>query len=169
MELSSSSCAEIGVPIFLRRVSQGISVVAHRKASHLSCMMVNGGFLWGQSRGIVHHFALIWATPSYFTFLRGYQCHSRLVRDFWGTLCSSVKQIKDPYLFDWEQAVALQAEQGNRATSLSEGEISWFFSSCGGNLGYILELRRWYPLKTYVCSAASGHLSSYDGHLRNLN
>ena len=28
MELSSSSCAEIGVPIVLRRVSQGISVVA---------------------------------------------------------------------------------------------------------------------------------------------
>ena len=28
MELSSSSCAEIGVPIYLRRVSQGISVVA---------------------------------------------------------------------------------------------------------------------------------------------
>ena len=28
MELSSSSCAEIGVPIDLRRVSQGISVVA---------------------------------------------------------------------------------------------------------------------------------------------
>ena len=27
MELSSSSCAEIGVPIDLRRVSQGISVV----------------------------------------------------------------------------------------------------------------------------------------------
>ena len=28
MELSSSSCAEIGVPLDLRRVSQGISEVA---------------------------------------------------------------------------------------------------------------------------------------------
>ena len=28
MELSSSSCAEIGVPLDLRRVSQGISVVS---------------------------------------------------------------------------------------------------------------------------------------------
>ena len=27
MKLSLSSCAEIGVPIYLRRVSQGISVV----------------------------------------------------------------------------------------------------------------------------------------------
>ena len=32
VELSSSSCAEIGVPIDLRRVSQGISGVAQRKA-----------------------------------------------------------------------------------------------------------------------------------------
>ena len=28
MELSSSSCGEIGVPIDLRRVSQGISIVS---------------------------------------------------------------------------------------------------------------------------------------------
>ena len=43
MELSSSSCAAIGVPMDLRRVSQGISGVAQRKPSQLSCMMVNGG------------------------------------------------------------------------------------------------------------------------------
>ena len=30
------------------------------------------------------------------------------MRDFWGTLCTSVKQIKAPYLFDWEQGIALQ-------------------------------------------------------------
>ena len=40
-----------------------------------------------------------------------------------GTVCSSVKQIKDPYLFDWEQGIALHAMQGNRASSLSEGEV----------------------------------------------
>ena len=45
MELSSSSCAEISVPIDLRRVSQGISGVAQRKSSHLSCMMGKGGLL----------------------------------------------------------------------------------------------------------------------------
>ena len=65
---------------------------------------------------------------------------SRLVREFWGTLFSSVKQIKAPYLFDWEQGIALHAMHGNRASSLSEGEVSWFFSSCGGNLVYILKL-----------------------------
>ena len=65
-----------------------------------------------------------------------------LVRDFWGTLCSSIKQIKAPFLFDWEQGIALYAMKGNRASSLSEGEVSWFFSNCGGKLGYILELRQ---------------------------
>ena len=44
MELSSRSCAVIGVPIDLRRVSQGISEVAQRKAIQLSCMMAMGHF-----------------------------------------------------------------------------------------------------------------------------
>ena len=34
---------------------------------------------------------------------------------------------------------------------------------------YILELRRGWPFETRVCSAKSGLLSSYDGHLRKLN
>ena len=34
---------------------------------------------------------------------------------------------------------------------------------------YTLELRRGWPLETRVCSAKSGHLSSYDGHLGKLN
>ena len=45
MELSSSSCAEIGVTIDLRRVSQGISGLAQRKPSQLSSMMGNGALL----------------------------------------------------------------------------------------------------------------------------
>ena len=49
-------------------------------------------------------------------------------------------QIKAPYLFDWEQILALHTMQGDRASSLNEGEVSWLFSSCGGNLVYILEL-----------------------------
>ena len=34
---------------------------------------------------------------------------------------------------------------------------------------YILELRRRWPFETEVCSAKSGLLSSYDGHLRKLS
>ena len=40
-----SSCAEIGVPIYFRRVSQGISGIAQRKPSQMSCMMGNGALL----------------------------------------------------------------------------------------------------------------------------
>ena len=45
-------------------------------------------------------------------------------------------------MFDWENSIALHAMQGNRASSLGEGEDSWVFSSYGRHLGYILELRR---------------------------
>ena len=38
-------------------------------------------------------------------------------------------------MFDWEHGIALHAMHGNRASSLGEGEVSWFFSSCGGNRG----------------------------------
>ena len=44
-------------------------------------------------------------------------------------------------MFDWENAIALHSMQGNRASSRGEGEVSCVFSSCGMNLGYILELR----------------------------
>ena len=43
-------------------------------------------------------------------------------------------------MFDWKHGNALHAMQGNQASSLGEGEVSWFFSSCSGNLGYMLEL-----------------------------
>ena len=59
--------------------------------------------------------------------------------------------------------------QGNQASSPGEGYVSWDFSSCGGNLGYILELQRVWSFETSLCSAKSGLLSSYDGHLMNLN
>ena len=169
MELSSSSCAEIGVPINWRRVSKGISVVAWRKSSHLSCMMGKRELFWSQYRGIGLNLELICAIPRYFTFLWWHQCSSRLVRDFWGTLCTSVKQIKAPYLFDWEQGIALHALQGNQASSFCERGVWWFFSSCSRKLGYVLELRRGKSLKTFVFSETSGLLSSYDGHIRNLN
>ena len=71
-------------------------------------------------------------------------------------------------MFDGVHVIALHAMQGNWASSGGEGEVSWFFSSCGRNLGYILELWQGWPFKIHVWSATSGHLSSYEGHLRNL-
>ena len=72
-------------------------------------------------------------------------------------------------MFDSENGIALHAMQGNRASFPSEGDVSYDFSSCGRNLGYILELQRGWPFETPLCSAKSGLLSSDDGHLRNLN
>ena len=142
LELSMSTCAEIGVPIHLRRVSQWISLIAQSKTSQLPCMMGNWALLWSQGTGIGLPFKLIWATLNYFTFLPWHQCSSRLVNYFWGPLSKSVKQIKASYMFDWEKGIALHEMQGNRASSVSEGEVSWFLSNCGGNLGYNLELRQ---------------------------
>ena len=72
-------------------------------------------------------------------------------------------------MFDSEYEISLHAMQGNQDSSPIEGDFSWDFSSCGRNLGYILELQRGWTFETPRCSAMSGLLSSYDGHLRNLN
>ena len=59
-------------------------------------------------------------------------------------------------MFYWENAIALDTMQGNRASSRREGNVSNVFSSCGRNLGYILELQRGCPFETLVCSLKSG-------------
>ena len=56
-------------------------------------------------------------------------------------------------MFDWEYGVALHAMQGNRASSTGEKDVSLDFSSCGRNLGYILELQWGWPFETPLCSA----------------
>ena len=112
---------------------------------------------------------LISATLSYFAFQSLHQSSSRLVTVFLGTLWCSIKKIEAPYLSDSELSIALHPMQGNQASSPGEGYVSWDFSSCGRNLGYILELDQGWPFSTPLCSAKSGILFSYDGHLRNLN
>ena len=72
-------------------------------------------------------------------------------------------------MFNWEYDIALHEMQGNEASSPSDGYVSWVFSSCGRNVGYILEFQRRWPFETPLCSAKSGLLSSYEVHLRNLN
>ena len=63
-----------------------------------------------------------------------------LVTEFLGTFCCSIKKIESPYVFDWEYGIALHTMQGHRASSPAEGDVSWDLSSCGRNLGYILEI-----------------------------
>ena len=88
---------------------------------------------------------------------------------FLGTLLCSTKKIEATYVFNWEYDIALHEMQGNQASSPSEGYVSWDFSSCGGYMGYILELEQGWPFETILCQAKSGLLSSYDRLLRNLN
>ena len=40
-------------------------------------------------------------------------------------------------MFDWENAIALDTMQRNRASSRGEGEVSWVFSSCGRHRGIL--------------------------------
>ena len=119
-------------------------------------MMWHERRLWIQWRGNVLLLELIWGTPINFVFLRWHQCSSRLMRVLLGTLCSSITQIEAPYVFDWENAIAQDTMQHNRASSRTEGKVSWVFSSCGRNLGYILELQWGCPFETLVCSLKSG-------------
>ena len=79
--------------------------------------------------------------------------------------CVGINEVKAPFKFDVEHGISLHAMQGNRASFQGEGEVSWFFLSCGGNLGYILECGRGWPFKTCFCSATSGLLSRCVGHL----
>ena len=79
---------------------------------------------------------------------------------FLGTLWCSIKHIEAPYVFDWEHKIALHPMQGIRALTPAEGDVSWDFSSCSRNLGYILELQRVWPFETPLGSAKSGFLSS---------
>ena len=72
-------------------------------------------------------------------------------------------------MFDRENTIAVDTMQANRASSRGERKVSWVFSSCGMNLGYILELRRGCPFETGVCSVKSTNLSRYEGQLRNVN
>ena len=72
-------------------------------------------------------------------------------------------------MFAGKHGIALHAMLGIWASSPGKWDVSWFLSSCGWTLGYILELHREWPFKTCVGSATSGLLSSHEGHLRNLH
>ena len=138
-------------------------------SSHLLYMIWNAGWLWSQCRGNALHLELLWGTPTSFAFLRSDQCSTRLMTVFLGILWFSIKEIEVPYVFDWQHQIPLHAMHGNWASSCSEGEFSLVFLSCSRPLVYILDLRRGWTFETRVCSAKSGLLASYDGHLRNLN
>ena len=129
---------------------------------------VEHGIAMEPKKGNGLHVELTWGTPTYFAFLSCISAH---------LVCDSVpgdslvfhQENRGSLVFDWENGIALHAMQGNRASFPSEGDISYDFSSCGRNLGYIRELQQGWPSETPLCSARSGLLCTYEGHLRNLN
>ena len=65
-------------------------------------------------------------------------------------------------MFDGEHGIALHVMQGNRASSHSNGEVSRFSSSCGGNLECILELGQGLPFKARAFSPMLRLLFHYE-------
>ena len=78
-----------------------------------------------------------------------HQCSSRFVNVFLGTLWCSIKKIEAPYVFDWDYGIALHAMQENRASFPSEGDVTYYFSSCGRNLGNIRKIQREWPFELH--------------------
>ena len=63
-------------------------------------------------------------------------------------------------MFDWEHGIALHPMLLIRALTPANGDVSWYFSICSRNLGYILELQWGWPFETLLRTAKSGFLSS---------
>ena len=78
-------------------------------------------------QGIGPHLDLICGTRSSFVLLRGLQGPSRLVTVFLGTLWSSIKEVRAPFVFDVEHGIAQHAMQLNRGSSRSEGSSLMVF------------------------------------------
>ena len=57
------------------------------------------------------------------------------MRDFWGTLSISVKQTKVPYLFYWEQGIALHACSEIGPHLSARGKYHGFSSVAAGTWG----------------------------------
>ena len=72
------------------------------------------------------------------------------MRVFSGTLLSSVKKIKAPYVFDWEDGIALHSCRGFVSHLSDRGKSHGFSEIAAGTWGYILELRWGWPFKTRV-------------------
>ena len=52
-----------------------------------------------------------------------------------GSLWSSIKQIEAPFVFDWENAIALDTMQGDRASSRTRGKSHGISRVAAGTCG----------------------------------
>ena len=111
--------------------------------------------------------------------------------DLWCTEIFCIPEVTSLFFSSCDSVVgdSLEVNQANRGSlyvwlgkrnySARNAWESSLISRRGGSLmgflelrqelGYILQWRRGCPFETGVCSANSGHLSPYDGQLRNVN
>lgn len=65
------------------------------------------------------------------------QCSSRLETSTSGKFLSCIKGVKYAFNFKKEGGISLEMLQQKKASSCTEGRISWFFSTCGRNLVHL--------------------------------
>ena len=116
------SCPKEAKPIFLYDGERGIA---------LKPMYRNSSFIWSKCKEIGRHFQMIWATPSYFTFLRWHQCTSILVRT-----------TGDSLYFRQANQGSLPVLLGTRHCSAHNAGESGLISQWWGSFMVCLELRR---------------------------
>ena len=99
--------------------------------------------------------------------IKYYPCSSRLVTVLMGTLWSSKKQIEFPYVFDWENAIALRL-QGNRPHLAGRGKSHGFSRVAAGTWGIFSSYSR-NSIRNSSLFIEVRNLSRYEGQLRNVN
>ena len=87
---------------------------------------------------------------------------------FLGTLWCSIKKIEAPYVFNWKSEIALHEMQGNQPSSPSEVYVSWDSRVVAGTWVYS-RVTVGMAIRNSSLFSEIRLLSSYDGHLRNLN
>ena len=85
-----------------------------------------------------------------------------------GTLWGSIKLIEAPYVFDWENAIALDTMQGNRASSRREWKVMGFLE-LWQEPGLYSRVRAGMSIRNSNLFIEVRILSRYEGQLRNVN
>ena len=167
--LISSHVISVSIP--LEAANSGPPHIPIVERSLLLRCCGNLAFLFIQSQDKSSHLKIIWCTLNFPKLLYWTSCSSRL-----GTFFSRKSlEVKKAIFFHQRNqgSICVSCETRNcsactagvLASSRGKGDVSWFFSICGGNLAYNINLQWEWPFKTRVCSASSGLLSSCEGTL----
>ena len=72
-------------------------------------------------------------------------------------------------MFNWENAIALDTMQGNRASSRRQGNVSWVFLELRQELGVYSRVTAGMSIRNSSLFIEVRNLSRYEGQLRNVN